>query len=87
VPLVRSVAGAILVLLVFSVAVASAALSPYPATLTMQRGLADPVANHALPWGTKLTVAQARWVTLRSSGDTYQWGVWKENGARDVSCS
>lgn len=78
--LVRSLAGATLVLLVFSVVPAGAALSPYPVTLTMHRGLADLVANHALPWGTKLTAAQARWVTLRSSGDAYQWGVWRENG-------
>jgi hypothetical protein len=76
----RSVAGAALVLAVFSVTVAGAASSPYPVTLTMQRGLTESAAGHALPWGTKLTAAQARWVTLRSSGLIYRWGVWKENG-------
>ncbi len=74
------VACATLVLAVFSATLAGAASSPYPATLTMQRGLTESAAGHALPWGTSLTASQARWVTLRSSGPTYRWGVWKENG-------
>jgi hypothetical protein len=58
--------------------VAGATSSPYPATLTMQRGLTESATAHTLPWGTTLTAAQARRVTLRSSGTTYRWGVWKE---------
>jgi len=68
-----------LALAVSIVNVAGAASSPYPATLTMQRGLTESATNHPLPWGTTLTAAQARRVTLRSSGPTYRWGVWKEN--------
>jgi len=75
---VHYVACATLVLAVFSATLAGAASSPYPATLTMQRGLTESAAGHALPWGTSLTAAQARRVTLRSSGPTYRWGVWKE---------
>jgi hypothetical protein len=70
----------ILTLAVSIVNVAGAASSPYPATLTMQRGFTESAAGHALPWGTTLTAAQARRVTFRSSGPTYRWGVWKENG-------
>ena len=70
----------ILTLAVSMVNVAGAASSPYPATLTMQRGLTESAAGHALPWGTTLTAAQDRRVTFRSSGPTYRWGVWKENG-------
>ena len=80
---VRSVVGAALVLTVFSVTVAAAASSPYPATLTMQRGLTFSTTGHALPWGAKLTVAQAHWVILKSpalKGSAYRWGVWDENG-------
>lgn len=76
---VRSVAGAVLVLVVFSMTVAHATSSPYPDTLTMQRGLFDPFPNNGPTWGTKLTTAQAKWVTLKSAGATYKWGVWKEN--------
>jgi hypothetical protein len=68
-----------LALAVSIVNVAGAASSPYPATLTMQRGLTESAAGHALPWGTTLSAAQARRVTLESSGPTYRWGVWKEN--------
>jgi hypothetical protein len=37
-------------------------------------------ATRALPWGTILTASQARWVTMRSSGTTFSWGVWKPSG-------
>lgn len=77
---VRSAAGVAIAFAVFSVTVAGAASSPYPATLTMQHGLTFSTTGHALPWGTKLTAAQARWVTFRPSGPTYRWGVWQENG-------
>jgi hypothetical protein len=59
--------------------VSGAASSPYPATLTMQRGLTESATGRALPWGTTLTAAQARRVTLRSSGPTYRWGEWQEH--------
>jgi hypothetical protein len=59
---------------------AGAASSPYPATLTMQRGLFESHGVPALPWGATLTAAQARWVTVKSSGRTDRWGVWKEDG-------
>ncbi len=77
---IREVACMVLVLVVLSVAGAGAASSPYPATLTMQRGLTESDAGTALPWGTALTAAQARWVTLKSWGRTDRWGVWKEGG-------
>jgi hypothetical protein len=76
---VRSVAGAVLVLVVFSMTVAHATSSSYPVTLTMQHGLADPFPNNGPSWGTKLTTAQNRRITLKSSGLTYKWGVWKKN--------
>jgi hypothetical protein len=60
-----------------------AASSPYPATLTMQRGLTESATGHALPWETTLSAAQARRVTLSSSGPTYRWGVWKEYAGPD----
>ncbi|MGA9078116.1 MAG: hypothetical protein WB383_07285 [Acidimicrobiales bacterium] len=77
---IREVAGMVLLLVVLSVAGAGAASSPYPATLTMHRGLTMSYFVRALPWGTALTAAQARWVTLTSSGRTDRWGVWKEDG-------
>jgi hypothetical protein len=49
---------------------------PYPATLTMQRGLTFSTVGRALPWGTRLNAAQAREVTIKSPGGTYRWGVW-----------
>jgi hypothetical protein len=57
--------------------VAGASSSPYPATLKMQHGLYESNTGRALPWGTILTAAQSRWVILKSSGPTDQWGVWK----------
>jgi hypothetical protein len=78
------VACATLVLAVFSSTVAGATSSPYPATLTMQRGLSQSSTNPALPWGTTLTAAQARQVTLKSSGPTFRWGVWKKNGGPET---
>lgn len=59
-----------------AVTVAGATPSLYPATLTMQRGLYSPFPPNHLPWGTKLTAAQARAVTYKSSGSTFRWGVW-----------
>jgi hypothetical protein len=76
---VHGAAGAALALSVFVATVASAASSPYPATLKMQRGLSQSATGQALPWGTALTAVQARRVTLKSSGSTYRWGVWKEH--------
>ena len=76
----KAIACGTLVLAVFLETVAGAASSPYPATLSMQRGLTESAAGHALPWGTTLTVAQARWVRFKSSGTTYRWAVWKEGG-------
>ena len=77
---VREVACTVLVLVAVSVTAAGAASSFYPATLTMQRGLSQSNGVPALPWGTTLTAAQARWMTLKSSGRTDRWGVWKEDG-------
>lgn len=77
---VRSVAGVALAVAVLSVTAAGAASSPYPATLTMRRGLTFSSTGHALPWGTRLTATQARWVTVRSSGPRYRWGVWQQGG-------
>jgi hypothetical protein len=73
---IREVACTVLVLLALSVTAAGAASSPYPATLTMQRGLSQSNVVRALPWGTTLTAAQARSVTVKSSGRTDRWGVW-----------
>lgn len=64
-----------------SVSSVGAASSPYPATLKLQRGLTMSRAVRALPWGTTLTTAQARWVTLRSPTSTVEWGVWRQDGA------
>jgi hypothetical protein len=79
---IREVACTVLVLVALSVTAAGAASSPYPATLTMQRGLAEShfVRALPLPWGTTLTAADARWVTLKSSRGTDRWGVWKWHG-------
>jgi hypothetical protein len=60
--------------------VAGASPSPYPATLKMQHGLYEANTPRALSWGTILTAAQSRWVTLKSSGPVDQWGVLKETG-------
>jgi hypothetical protein len=55
--------------------------SPYPATLTMSRGLTFSNESHHLPWGTTLTPAQARWVKLQAAGPDYSaWGVWDPHG-------
>ena len=61
------------------VAAVSTASSPYPATLTMQRGLTFSYVIRSLPWGTTLTAAQERWVTFKSPGRIDRWGVWKED--------
>ena len=60
--------------------VAGASPSLYPATLKMQHGLYEAFTSRALPWGTILTAAQSRWVTLKPSGAIDQWGVWKQHG-------
>jgi hypothetical protein len=60
--------------------VAGAKSSPYPATLEMRRGLYDAGDNRALPWGTVLSAAQSRSVTIKSSGPIDEWGVWREIG-------
>ncbi len=78
------VACAILALAVFSSTAASATSSPYPATLSMRRGLSQSSTNPALPWGTTLTSLQAKQVTLKSSGPTFRWGVWKKDGGPDT---
>jgi hypothetical protein len=55
--------------------------SPYPATLQMTPGLSQSSDSpQTLHWGTRLSTAQARWVTLSSFGSTYRWGVWRPNG-------
>ena len=59
---------------------AGASPSPYPATLKMQHGLYEANTGRALPWGTVLTLAQSRLVSLKSSGPVDQWGVFKETG-------
>ena len=76
----KYVAGTTLVCAAFSLSGAGSVSSPYPATLTMQRGLTESASGHALAWGTALTGAQARWVRLSSSGTIYRWAVWKEGG-------
>ena len=63
----------------YGLAAGATVSSPYPATLPMRQGLSNSTLVKALPWGTALTVAQARWVTFRSAGPGYKWGVWKEN--------
>jgi hypothetical protein len=70
----------VLVLAAAFMNVAGASPSLYPATLKMQHGLYEANTARALPWGTILTVAQSRWVTLKSSGAVDRWGVWKEHG-------
>jgi hypothetical protein len=70
-----------LTLAVASVPVAAASSSPYPSKLAMQAGLLFSESAHPAPrWGTLLTAAQARWVTIKSSGTSYRWGVWKLDG-------
>lgn len=64
----------------YPVAAASAASSPYPASLTMRSGLALSSTGRGLPWGAVLPVAQSRWVTLATSGSRVRWGVWREDG-------
>ncbi len=63
---------------------ASSASLPFPAVLTMQAGLSQSRFGHALPWGTTLTAAQARSVTITSSGTTYKWGVWAKNDGPSI---
>lgn len=57
-----------------------AAPSPYPARLPLQRGLTMSTYGRAIPWGTTIPIAQARWVTIKSSAPTYRWGVCQMNG-------
>ncbi len=59
---------------------AGASSSPYPATLTLQRGLTMSEYGHALPWGTKLTAKQSQSVQLRSTDLAYRWAVWGKLG-------
>jgi hypothetical protein len=78
---ISEVACTVLVLVALSMTAAGAASSPYPATLTMVRGLPNSALARVFPWGTALTAAQARWVYRKSSGRTDRWGVWQEHGS------
>ncbi len=50
--------------------------------MKMQDGLtfSSTGASGQLPWGAVLSAGQARWVTITSSGPTYRWGVWRQDG-------
>jgi hypothetical protein len=70
-----------LTLAVASVSGAAASSSPYPSKLTMQAGfLFSKTAHDPPPWGTVLTAAQEKWVTIESVGSRYRWGVWEQGG-------
>lgn len=64
---------------------AGAIAPPYPATLTMQRGM---LFSHSVDneprWGTKLSAAQAHWVTITSAMGTNRWGVWRLDGVSET---
>jgi hypothetical protein len=64
---------------------ASATPPPYPATLMMQHGMlfSNSVTNEP-EWGTKLTAAEARWVTIKSAVGTDRWGVWRLDGVSET---
>lgn len=76
---IRFALSAGVLLSLFSMTVAGASSSPYPAKLTMRHGLSQSAAGRALPWGTELTAAQALDVEFKSSGSSYRWGVWQRN--------
>ncbi len=64
---------------------ANAVTLPYPRTLTMQKGLLFSNAVSNIPkWGTELTAAEARWVTIQSKADDDRWGVWKIGGESET---
>ncbi len=70
-----------LMMAISTVSGAAASSSPYPSRLTMKAWLLfSRTAPHPPSWGTMLTAAQARWVTVQSSELNYRWGVWEENG-------
>jgi hypothetical protein len=70
-----------LMLAVVCVSVAAASSSPYPSKLKMQAGLLfSKTAHDPPPWGAALTAAQVRWVTIKSAGPRYRWGVWEQDG-------
>ncbi len=70
---------------VLPVAVANATTSPFPLTLRMQHGM---LFSHAVTnepkWGTQLSAAQARWVTISSPAGRDRWGVWRLNGMSET---
>jgi hypothetical protein len=69
----------------FPVSLAGAVAAPYPSTLTMQHGLLFSNAVSNIPkWGTELTAAEARWVTIKSASDVDRWGVWKMGGESET---
>ena len=82
---IRLLCSATIVLAAFSATGASAASSPYPATLMMHPGLTESAAGQGLPWGTRLSATQARWVTFKSNGPTFRWGVWKDGVGPAIS--
>jgi hypothetical protein len=85
--LARRVVPTVIVVLLFlsPLSVAGAVPPPYPATLTMQHGmLFSNSVNNAPKWGTELTAAQARWVTIKSSAGTIRWGVWRLDGISET---
>ncbi len=69
-----------LVAAVCSATVAGAATSPYPLTLSMQKGLTESSAGHALPLGTELAAPQEHWLKFATTGATYRWAVWDKSG-------
>ena len=72
---------AVIATLVATLSTPHAATSPYPAILTMQRGLLFSSDGKALPWGTTLDGAQAKWVVIESRAAKVRWGVWQQKGA------
>jgi hypothetical protein len=54
----------------FAMSPASSLNSPYPAVLTMHRGLTMSNVTKAPPWGTTILSSQTLSVTIRSTGPT-----------------
>ena len=65
---------------VISLASAKSPYPPFPAQLTMSRGVTFPIKVAALPWGTPIATTQNLWVTLKARAPGVEWGVWDKSG-------
>lgn len=67
------------VLATLAIATAHAA-APFPAALPAHAGLSHQSLVRPAQWGTRLPVSQDKWIKVRSTRATVEWGVCQQGG-------